>query len=116
MVPRLTSLKTLAGPASDQRSEPLAMRIRHQNIAIARGPQGSIQPRDLPFQVAPFRIHDHRRKERHGGAQPCERDAHLMHSLRVAGDSASVARLYPCDAVKREFPERRCTIKAGWRG
>ncbi len=93
MIPHLTAVETPADPALNPGPIPLAARIRHHDIAVARSTKRCVEPGDLLFQVAPFRVSRHRCEKGHRGAQPRQSDAYPMHGLRVAGAGAAVVRL-----------------------
>ena len=108
VVPRLALCKLLADHALRPCAVSLAACIFHDDIAVARGAERSIQPGDFPLQAPPLRIDHDRRKERHGGAQPRDRDPDLMHGLGIAGARARVMSPDSCDTVERNHLEWRC--------
>src|SRR5205823_1689375 len=111
VVPRLALCKLLADHALRPCAVSLAACIFHDDIAVARGTDRSIQPGDFLLQAPPLRIDHDRRKERHGGAQPRDRDPDLMHGLSIAGARARVMSLDSCDTVERNLLECGCTVE-----
>src|SRR6185436_14582876 len=90
----------------------LAACIFHDDIAVAGGAERAIQPGNFLLQAPPFRIGHDRRKERHGGAQPRDRDPDLMHGLGIAGARARVMGLDGRDAAERHLLECGCAIES----
>ena len=85
MILHLTPIERCAHLALRPYAKPLAVRILHNNVAVARSAEHNIQPGDFLLQAEPFRIDDDRPEERHGGAQPRDRDADLVHGIGIAG-------------------------------
>ena len=101
----LALVEALADHALRPCAVSFAARIFHDDIAVARGTERAVQPVDFLLQTQPFRIDHDRRKERHGGAQPRDRDPDLMHGLGIAGARARVMGLDSRDAVERNLLE-----------
>jgi hypothetical protein len=96
---RLALIDLLACHALSPGAVSLAARIFHDDIAIARGPERTVQPGDLLLQPNPLRIDHDRCKESYASAQPRDRDPDLMHGLGIAGARAAVMGLYISDAA-----------------
>src|SRR5436190_14198428 len=114
MIPRLTFVETLIDPGLSPSPVPLAAGIGQHDIAVAGGSQRCVEPCDLVFQMAPFRVSRHRREKAYGGAEPRERDTYLMHGLGVAGACAAVMRLDPDDTIARDLLKCHRAIEVGW--
>src|SRR4051794_13439906 len=111
VVLRLALFELLANHGLRPRAVSLAARIFHDDIAVAGGAERAIQPGDFLLQAQPFGIDHDRRKERHGGTQPRDRDPDLMHGLGIAGARARMMGLDISDAAERHFLECGCTIE-----
>ena len=90
---------------------PLAACVLHRDVAIARSTERNIQPRDFLFQAEPFRIDHDRREERHGGAQPRDRNPDLVHRLGIGRARTALMRPDARDAVPRNFLKCGCAIE-----
>lgn len=112
MIPRLARIKILTDHDVGPCPVPLAARIFHDDVGVARGAERYVQPGDFLLEAEPFRVDRHRREKGHGCPQPRDSHPYLVHRLGIARARAAVTRRYPGDAIPCDPLECRCAIEA----